>query len=180
MKIGVIRHAKVLHHDKWFSTGSVFNEQRKAYDIAEIVKVNSAIMTNDFNSCYVSSRKRAIETAQMIYQHPFFITDELVETDNRAFFFMKQKVPAILHALTGRIAWFINYHKMPEARKQSNERARRFIAKLLAETNENVLLVTHGFFMQSLRRELKKQGFKGYIPLTPKHMHLYIFERMNH
>src|SRR6185503_20842283 len=93
----------------------------------------------------------------------FTITDEIIEVRNSALFLLRIHLPSALRSVIGRIAWFFNYHKMPETKKQSNQRAQKFLTHLLETvTDQNVLLVTHGFFMQSLRHELRKLGFKGH------------------
>ena len=177
MKIGIIRHAKVLYHDPFFSTGELFNKGRIDYDSAAVAAAALRIRQEDFPVCYVSSRPRAVATAKAIYPGIPITTDELIEVPTTALFLLKKNLPSALRSVIGRIAWFFNYSKMPETRRQSNERARKFLASLLKETEEDVLLITHGFFMQSLRHELRKLGFKGYCPYLPPNAKLYVFER---
>ena len=177
MRIGLIRHAKVLHRDPFFSTGEIFTKGRTDYDAAAIAEATFKIKQEDFPLCYASSRQRAVDTAKAIFPGPFKITDELIEVPTLALFLLKMHLPSALRSVIGRIAWFFNYHKMPETRKQSNERARKFLTHLLAETDQDVLLVTHGFFMQTLRHELRNLGFKGDCPYLPPNTKLYIFER---
>jgi len=177
MKIGLIRHAKVLHRDPFFSTGELFNKGRIDYDSAAVGEVALKIRQEDFPQCYVSSRPRAVATAKAIYPGKFIITDELVEVPTMALFLLKKNLPSALRSVIGRIAWFYNDSKMPETRRQSNERARRFLTSLLRETQQDALLITHGFFMQSLRHELKKLGFKGHCPYLPPNAKLYVFQR---
>ncbi|MBA3649662.1 MAG: histidine phosphatase family protein [Chitinophagales bacterium] len=177
MNIGLIRHGRVLYRDPFFSIGESFNNYRTAYDESEILNPTLKISANDFPVCYVSSKKRALDTVKAIYDGDFKITDELVEVPNIAFFLLKLNLPSSLRSILGRIAWFINYHKMPETRRQSNLRAYKFLTQLVSENRENVLLVTHGFFMQSLRHELKKLNFKGKCPINPANATLYIFRK---
>lgn len=177
MKIGIIRHGNVLYRDPFFSTGKTFDSGRTAYDAAAIEETTLKIMDGDFPVCYVSSKQRAIDTAKLIYPGTFTITDEIIEVRNSALFLLRIHLPSALRSVIGRIAWFFNYHKMPETRIQSNERAQKFLTYLVATTQQNVLLVTHGFFMQSLRHELRKMGFKGHLPYLPPNAKLYIFEK---
>ena len=177
MKIGLVRHGNVLYHDPFFTTGKTFDAGRVAYDTAEIAKTTLKIMAEDFPVCYASSKQRAIDTAKLIYPGTFIVTDELIEVPNSAFFLLRIHLPSSLRAAMGRLAWFFNYHKMPETRIQSNQRAQKFLSNLLATTQQNVLLVTHGFFMQSLRYELRKMGFKGHCPYAPPNAKLYVFEK---
>jgi broad specificity phosphatase PhoE len=177
MKIGLVRHAKVNYRDPFFSSGKLFDESRAIYDATPVETVALKIKAEDFPLCYVSSKPRAIETAKMIYNGNFIITDELVEVKSAAFFFQNVKIPSALRSVAGRIAWFFNYKKMPETRRESNRRARKFISRLLSESNEDTLLVTHGIFMYCLKNELRKQGFKGRVPFFPGNALLFVFEK---
>jgi hypothetical protein len=179
MKIGMIRHAKVLYRDPFFSSGKSFDQFRINYDAGKIAEFSFKLSPGEFPVCYVSSKQRAIDTARVIYTGNFQITDDLIEIPNCAIFLLRLPLPSVLRSMIGRVAWFFNYSKMPETRKESNERARKFIATVLQTTQQDVLLVTHGFFMQSLRHELRKQGFKGKCPYNPRNNTLYIFERGN-
>ncbi len=178
MKIALVRHSKVLHRDSLFSNGKQFNDGRDSYDLADIQKAKIKIMTSDFPVCYVSSMQRTVETAKMIYAGKFIVTDELVEVKNAFNFFNGIKLPTAFRKIIGRIAWFFNFKNIPETRKQSNARAKKFIDHLLNETHENTLIITHGFFMQCLFHELKKYGFKiRWFPFDPKHVRIYLLEK---
>lgn len=177
MKIGLVRHGNVSYKDSFFSSGKTFNEGRVAYDAAAISETALRIRIEDFPLCFVSARQRAIDTAKLIYPGKFTITEELTEVPNTAFFLLNIPLPSALRAVVGRIAWYFDYHKMPETRIQSNQRAEKFLTNLVQTTNENVLLVTHGFFMQSLRHELRRLGFKGHCPYFPPNVKLYVFEK---
>ena len=177
MKIGLLRHGNVLYRDPFFSTGKRFNEGRVAYDSAAIAESALRIRIEDFPVCYVSSKQRTINTAKLVYPGPFTITDELIEVPNSALFLLRIHLPSALRSVIGRIAWYFNYRKMPEIKKQSNERAEKILKMILATNDQNVLLVTHGFFMQSLRHQLRKLGFRGHCPYFPPNAKLYVFER---
>jgi len=178
MKIGLIRHGNVLYHDPFFTTGKMFDQGRVAYDSAAIAESAIRISAEDFPVCYSSSKQRAMDTAKLIYPGLFVVTDEIIEVPNSALFLLRIHLPSALRSVIGRIAWFFNYHKMPETRIQSNERAQKFLTHVVETTQENVLLVTHGFFMQSLRHELRKMGFKGHCPYFPPNAKLYVFEKI--
>jgi broad specificity phosphatase PhoE len=177
MKIGLLRHAKVIHKKSFFSNGKIFDESRIRYNISPVELIELKIKAQDFPLCYVSSQYRAIETAKMVYNGQFIITDELIEVPSAAVFFINVHLPSFLRNIIGRIAWFINFKKMPEIRKKSTERASRFVNFILQQKSQNILLITHGFFMHSLKKELKKNGFKGHLPLFPSNGFLYLFEK---
>ena len=176
MKIGILRHAKVIHQKSFFSNGKIFDESRIRYNISPVELIELKIKAQDFPLCYVSSQYRAVETAKMVYNDKFIITDELIEVPSAAVFLINVHLPSFFRNIIGRIAWFMNLKKMPETRKKSTERASRFINFILQEKSQNILLITHGFFMHSLKKELKKNGFKGYLPLFPSNGCLYLFE----
>lgn len=177
MKIGILRHAKVIYRKRYFTNNQEFDNVMIAYDTAKPAVVNLKISSDQFPVCYTSHQSRALETAKMIYAGLIIVTDELREVKTAAFFLNNWKVPTILRKAIGRLAWYFNYHKMPETKNDTTARAEIFIQKLLTENKSDVLLITHGFFMHCLQTELRKQGFKGSIPLFPKNATLYIFHR---
>jgi len=177
MKIGLIRHGKVQHRDPFLTTAEEFEASRKKYYEASIETFKLTISPEAFPVCYVSSLKRTQDTAKIIYTGNFITTPELIEIPNRAFFLVHVRIPTFIRSAGGRIAWFINSKKVPETRKDSNERAAKFLDSMLKETDKDVLLVTHGFFMKSLSHELKKRNFKGHLPFSVPNVKLYVFER---
>src|SRR5262249_6808570 len=100
-----------------------------------------------------------------------------IEVKNAGFLFLKYHFPTAIRKVLGRIAWYFNSGKMPETRRQSMMRAETFLAKILASNHENILLVTHGFFMRCLMFALRKKNFSGKIPLVPRNATLYVFEK---
>ena len=177
MKILPIRHLKVISKRPVFLTAKQFDEDRLLYDKSEIKSTQFKIKTKDFPVCYVSSVKRAVETAKMIYEGKYIISDDLIEVRNAGVFMKSASLPAFLRSLIGRLAWYFNYSKMPETRIQSEARAKKFVTEMLSIEHENTLVITHGFFMHSLKRELRSQGFHGNISLFPKNGHPYVFEK---
>jgi broad specificity phosphatase PhoE len=177
MKIGMIRHGKVQHRDPFLTTADEFEASRKKYYEASIETFNLTITPEAFPVCYVSSLKRTQDTAKIVYLGKFQTTDELIEIPNRAFFLQKIKIPTFIRAASGRIGWFVNSSKVPETRKQSDERATKFLSLILKETDKDVLLVTHGFFMHSLAHALYELGFKGHLPLSVPNVKLFVFEK---
>jgi broad specificity phosphatase PhoE len=176
MTIGVIRHALVLHRDPFWTTPLSFEKSRAEYDHARIKEAEEAIDNYRFPVCFVSTKWRAIQTAEMLRPGQYIITNELDEVPTKSFFKWNMVMPTFLRSVAGRLAWIANNHAFPETRKQSNERAGRFIDRLLKETGENTLLITHGIFMQSLRYALEHHGFHGHLPLFPENLKLYVFE----
>ena len=177
MKILLIRHLKVISKRPPFLTAKQFDEDRALYDKAEIEASKFKIKTSDYPVCYVSSVKRAMETAKMIYEGEYIVSEDLIEVRNAGVFLKIASLPAFFRSVIGRLAWYFNYSKMPETRIQSEARAKRFISEMLSVENENTLVITHGFFMHCLKRELRNHGFQGRVSLFPKNGHPYVFEK---
>jgi len=177
MKILLIRHLKVIAKRPAFLTAKQFDEDRILYDQAEIEATQFKIKTEDYPVCYVSSVKRAVETAKLIYEGKYIISDDLIEVRNAGVFLKMTSLPAFFRSIIGRIAWYFNYSKMPETRFQSEARAKKFIMEMISVENKNTLVITHGFYMHCLKRELRKHGFRGEVSLFPKNGHPYVFEK---
>jgi len=177
MKILLIRHLKVIAKTPFFLTAQQFDEGRALYDKADIMSTKFKISPQDFPRCFVSPKKRAVETAKLIYAGEYLIREELVEVLNAGVFVKMSSLPAVMRSIIGRIAWYFNFSQMPETRLQSTVRAKKFISELLSGTDQNTIVISHGFFMHILQRELRKNGFRGRISFIPKNGHPYVFER---
>lgn len=177
MKILLIRHLKVISKRPGFLTAKQFDEDRILYDKAEIKSTKFKIKVEDYPVCYVSTVKRAVETAKLIYEGKYILSEDLVEVRNAGIFLKMASLPAFFRSVVGRLAWYFNYSKMPETREQSEARAKKFVTEMLSIENKNTLIITHGFYMHCLKRELRKHGFHGKVSLFPKNGHPYVFEK---
>ena len=68
-------------------------------------------------------------------------------------------MPLLFWNVTGRLQWLMNCSRQAEGRRQTRERAKKF-AELISKDNMDAAVVTHGFFMHTLLREMKKAGFR--------------------
>ena len=59
----------------------------------------------------------------------------------------------------GRFQWFMGKSRQPESRENTRLRARKMI-RLLEKRQEDCYLVTHGFYMRVLIRELRRCGYR--------------------
>ena len=59
----------------------------------------------------------------------------------------------------GRVQWFLGSARQSEKRKETIRRANMVVA-ILEQENSDCVLVTHGFFMKTLMKVLKKRGYK--------------------
>ena len=80
------------------------------------------------------------------------------EVPLRSSFDTKREMPLWFWNSSGRLQWFFNSKRQPEGRKQTIERARRFV-ELICNNNDDCAVVTHGFFMHTLIQEIPKAGF---------------------
>ncbi len=89
------------------------------------------------------------------------------------------KIPVFLWAVIGRILWFFNSKKQKETKTTSFKRARMFLSPLCSRENNHkkVLLFTHGFYINVLKKILKELGFKYKFFIRVKHAKLYLFNK---
>jgi broad specificity phosphatase PhoE len=179
MKIGLIRHFKVNYQKKLFMTSKQFKQWEENYNTSEVIKNDVELMGIKWDKCYSSTLIRAIITAQHVYKDEIVQNDLIRETIIDPIFKSNLKLPYWFWAVSGRLAWYFN-HKSQEENKTITK-AKKFVDLLLdeiqKESKENILIVTHGFFMYSLQKELKKRGFIGKLITSPKNGILYLYEK---
>lgn len=180
MKIGLIRHFKVNYHKKLFMTSKQFKEWEENYNISEVTKKDVELMGIKWDKCYSSSLIRAIVTAQHVYKEEIVQNDLIRETIIDPIFRSNLKLPYWFWAVGGRLAWYFNHKSQEENKIITKDKAKRFVDILIddakREGKENILIVTHGFFMYSLQKELKKRGFVGKLITSPKNGVLYLYQ----
>jgi len=77
--------------------------------------------------------------------------------------------------MAGRLAWLCSHHSQSETISQTKDRVRRFISGILKE--DNLLIVTHGFLMVEIQKELITRGFIGNSFKRAKCGKVYVFEK---
>jgi broad specificity phosphatase PhoE len=180
MKIGLIRHFKVNYHKNFFMTSKEFKEWEEIYNTSDVIRKDVELMGVNWDKCYSSTLIRAITTAQHVYKEDIAKNDLIRETIIDPIFKTDLKLPYWFWAVSGRIAWFFNHKSQQENKTITKDKAKQFIDLLLDEAKkegtENILIVTHGFFMYSLQKELKKRGFTGKLIYSPKNGILYLYK----
>lgn len=160
MQIIVMRHAKVAYKWHKMSTAEIFHKDCVSYDHAPLSVTHTLPIDVSVEHIYVSSLRRSQETAALLFpQSQVEVTSLLDEVPLNASCQLKIKMPLYFWYATGRWQWLRNHPRQKEGSRQTRERARCLIA-ILKKKNQDCLLVTHGFFMQTLKAELKKQGFQ--------------------
>ena len=181
MRIGIIRHFKVNHHKSLFMTSKEFKEWENNYNKSDVIRNDVELMSIKWDKCYSSTLIRAIITAKHVYTEDIVKNDLIRETIIDPIFKSNFKLPYWFWAVGGRLAWYFNHKSQEENKIITKEKARKFVDILLDEAKregtENILIVTHGFFMYSLQKELRKRAFIGKLIYTPKNGVLYLHKK---
>lgn len=70
-----------------------------------------------------------------------------------------RKLPLIFWNVFWRLQWFLDREPQSEGRKETIQRAEQFVAMLI-EKDRDCMIISHGFFMHTLIRIMKKHAFK--------------------
>ena len=180
MKVGLVRHFEAeCHIPSIFSlmTPGQFHQWLDAYEISDIKagKVDPSALI--WEKCYSSDLPRALKTAQKIHPGPIIETKALRELvlcppTNRNI-----KLPVLLWLILGRIAWMLAHKSQVESKLMLEERVTYILEELILKDDKDVLIVSHGFLMMFLRKELLKRGFKGPSFRKAANGKIYVFEK---
>ncbi len=114
----------------------------------------------EYRSIYISTLSRSRDTANRLpVEAPLKETGLINEVPLKSGFDSKKKLPLWFWNITGRLQWVFNASRQAEGSRQTRVRAARF-AEILCKDVADCLVVTHGFYMHTLLRELKKAGFR--------------------
>jgi Fructose-2,6-bisphosphatase len=181
MNVGLIRHFKVDYRKSFFMTSKEFKNWEENYNISGVIRKDVELMGINWDKCYSSTLIRAITTAQHVYKDDIIQNDLIRETIIDPIFKSNLKLPYWFWAISGRIAWYFNHKSQQENKIITKEKAEKFVDLLLNEARkegtENILIVTHGFFMYSLQKELKKRSFTVKLIYSPKNGILYLYKK---
>lgn len=177
MKLGLVRHFKVISEKKSFLSPNEFSEAMKNYDIAPVKKNGLVINSVDWDICYCSTLPRAVTTAETIYDKEIIKSDLLVEVPISPFTKRNIKLPLNIWHIGARIAWYRSYKSQIENIHGTRERIHKFYDILLSSGHERILIVAHGYFLRMFYEEMKKKGFVGEIDLNIKNAQLYVMEK---
>jgi len=132
---------------KWF----------EGYESAEIEIGHVDLNGIEFKRCYTSSSERALKTASCIFRGETIILHALRELDMLPLMNKKRKLPFLLWAILVRI-------KSSSSNRITDEFRNNIVAfldDLLSKNTEDVLIVSHGFVMMLIQKELNRRGFEG-------------------
>jgi broad specificity phosphatase PhoE len=177
MKIGLVRHFKVTRGyptQKWI-TPAEFDQWLKEYEESDVEESIVDLGSIEWKKCYVSTLKRAEYTAEKIYSGELIKTDDLREIPVYPFFQRNIKLPVLFYPLFVRTAWFFNHKSQLERRTDVEKRVAKILDRIIEESDENALIVSHGALMMFMRKELIRRGFKGPRLGRPENGKLYLF-----
>ncbi len=160
MKVVIIRHAEVDFFWSSRCTSEEFDKECSEYDKAPIKDTECKITHFDYQSICISTLSRSRDTAKRLFVKAVLKETGLInEVPLKSSFDTGKKLPLWFWNISGRLQWIFNASRQPEGRSQTRMRAREFI-EMLCRDESNGVVVTHGFYMHTLLRELKKAGFK--------------------
>ncbi|KAB2330245.1 histidine phosphatase family protein [Cytobacillus depressus] len=179
MKIGLVRHFRVKNAvpEKTWVNPAELHKWLEDYDLSDIEVGRTDLQNIKWQKCYSSDLSRAEKTAEAIFEGEIIKTDKLREIKAYPFLQRNIKLPYLLWAVFIRLAWMISHPSQKDSITLVKERINLFLDEVLAEKNDNVLIVSHGALMIFMRKELLKRGYKGPRINHPQNGKLYIFEK---
>ena len=158
MKIIMIRHAKVdMEWEKSYDSDG-WNQANVAYNESPIKEIKEHLKNDDFK-VYISSLPRTRATANgLLGERELIETPLLNEVPNRAFTDTGRKLPKWMWVMCGRMQWFLNSKRQWETKKMTRARAEELV-RMIIEKDEDCVLVTHEFYLYTLKGILSKHGF---------------------
>lgn len=177
MKIGLVRHFKVDINTKAVMSNEEFSEWNHEYDVAQVKNFFKEPHHLDWKKCYCSDLPRAKKTAKFIYDGEAVKSELLREVPMAPFTKKRMKLPSTIWFIFSRVAWRMNHRSQIEGHKQTIKRMNDFFDAKLKDESEDILIVSHGFFLRYFMRMLKSKGFKGTTVNVLKNGELHIFEK---
>jgi broad specificity phosphatase PhoE len=174
MKIGLIRHFRVIHPypEKIVVDTKELLQWFKDYDEAEIEKSTVDLLGIDWKHCYSSDLSRSIQTAEHIYSGEVSKRVELREIPMTPFK-RRLKLPFLVWGMLVRLSWHTNIEMKKEITRIELT-INKFIDEVISK-QDNTLIVSHGALMILIAKELRKRGFIGPKLNHPRNGKLYIF-----
>ncbi|MGM9956502.1 MAG: histidine phosphatase family protein [Peribacillus sp.] len=178
MKIGLVRHFKVNHDFPTgkYVTADFMDQWFKDYDEADIVYGETPLLDVEWKACYTSDMSRAVKTAEHIYPDKIIQMKELREIPSPPLK-GKVKLPFILWAIWIRCSSFLNKQTRLEIKK-AEKRINQALDQILANGEQDTLIVSHAALMVYIRKELIRRGFSGPKYAVASNGRLYMFEKV--
>lgn len=177
MKIGLIRHFKVVADESTFLYPNEFAQAMEKYDIAPVQRNGLEIDSSDWDICYSSTLPRAVTTAESIFRGKIIKTDLLIEVPISPFTKKNIKLPSFLWHIGSRLAWYKSHKSQQENIRGTKARIRKFYEMIRNSEQDRILIVSHGYFLRMFYDEMKKIGFEGKVDLNVQNGKLYIIQK---
>ena len=176
MKLGLVRHFKVITNENTFLTSKEFAKAMENYDVAPVEPNGLKINPDDWDICYCSTLPRAVTTAEKVYDDKIIKSDLLIEVPIKPFTKWNIKLPITFWHIASRYAWYRNHKSQPEGKRETKKRIQKFYDIISNSEYEKILIVAHGYFLHMFYKEMTKKGFTGDVDLGFKNGHLYTIE----
>lgn len=177
MRLGLVRHFKVVTDEKYLLNSDEFSAAMDKYDRAPVTKNGLKINSDDWQICYCSSLPRAVTTAGTIYKGEIIKTDLIIEVPIAPFTRRNIKLPSLIWHIASRIAWYRSHKSQKEDIHDTKKRIYEFYEILKDSGYEKILIVSHGYFLRMFYEEMKKEGFQGEVDINIQNGKLYIIEK---
>lgn len=135
-----------------------FDNACSTYDNSMIVNEGLNKLDIDCEVIYISNLLRSKETASLLFPNGRYIEEKIEEVPLKSYKDSQKKQPLWIWNFCGRMQWYFNNHRQEEVRQDTIRRCNQVIS-MLSEKGENCALMTHGFFMRTFIKCLKKQGY---------------------
>lgn len=172
--INLLRHFKVKDDGFIMLNSKEFNQWVSNYDKYEL-EFQEVDLPKSSTKAYVSTEDRAIRSAELLNLE-YELSDKIIEVKIEAFINTKLKLPKIVWLIIGRVLWYFNLSKVENYNCTVN-RANQFLAEVVDNNSDNILLLSHGLFLRVLEKELRKKGYVGTMDTSPKNAKVYTFSK---
>ena len=143
---------KVVDLDKLIESGS-FPKPAKEYNL---IKENAAEKEKD-DKIVAGGKETGIITA-WDDNNTLLATELLNEVPKRSFKDTDSKSSKAIWTARSRMQWYLNNHRQPETKSETKARAEKLVDILEADGRDSVL-ISHEFFLYTLKGVLEKRGF---------------------
>ncbi len=148
--------------DAWVDLYDTYDLDYHDVDVPKVDKVYTSAL---------SRAKRSAEYVGLTYRENAVFN----EVEAKAFMDTTWRFPKFLWLLFGRVLWSFDLVKRSERKEETLARVEEAVRLIMIDSSERIMIVSHGFFMILLVRELRKNGFDGEMDKHPKNGKLYTF-----
>ena len=178
MKVGLLRHFRVnkpLPKGRLIAQSDLlqwFDET----EAAEVEVTEVELGDTQWQKCYTSDLPRALDTAKYVFEGEIIPTSQLREVKLYPLFRWNLRLPLLLWAVFTKFAFNTSHRSQLESPALLSRRVEGVLDDILA-SEEDILIISHGLIMLTLKSELKRRGFKGPDFKTALNGKLYVFEK---